>query len=95
MRLRSEGLVVASALLVLVVHVAEMVRLVAVVAVGDDRVFDALALKVIFLVEALQLAHQLLNEVLWSEPSRTERGRDRARLEGDLHSQHVASSDLF
>ena len=64
-RLSSEGLVVASALLV---HVAELVGLVAVVAVGDDRVLDALALEVVLLLEALQLAHQLLDEVLRHMP---------------------------
>ena len=57
-------------MLVLLVHVAEVVGLVAVVAVGDNRVFDALALKVVLLLEALQLAHQLLDEVLCHMPSR-------------------------
>jgi len=62
----SEGLVVAPARLLarLVLRGAEVVGLVAVVAVGDDRVFDSLALEVVLLVQTLQLAHQLLDEVL-------------------------------
>ena len=45
----------AAALLVLLVHAAEVVGLVAVVAVGDDWMLDALALEVVLLLEALQL----------------------------------------
>lgn len=46
------------------VGVVEVVRLVAVVAVTDDGMFDAFALQLLLLVNPLQLWHQLSDEGL-------------------------------
>ena len=60
----SEGLVLASSLVVVLLCVVEVVGLVAVVAVTDDRMLDAFALQLVLLLNALQLSHQLLDERL-------------------------------
>lgn len=62
----SEGLVLTLALvkLVVMVWVVEMVGLVSVVAVRDDRVLDAFTLQILLLVNSVQLGHQLCDEVL-------------------------------
>lgn len=68
----SEGLVLTPAVgkLVVMVWVVEMVGLVAVVAVADDRVLDAFALQVLLLVNTVQPGDHLRDEVLrrgWRE----------------------------
>lgn len=59
----SEGLVLASGV-VGVLWFVKVVGLVAVVAVADDRMLDALALQLFLLVNSLQLRHQLSDEGL-------------------------------
>lgn len=67
-RRRSEGLVLTTAVvtLLVMVWVVKMVGLVSVVAVTDDRVLDAFTLEILLLVNSVQLGHQLHDENLRS-----------------------------
>lgn len=47
-----------------VLRIVEVIGLVAVVAVSDDRMLDAFALQLVLLVDSLQLVHQLPDEGL-------------------------------
>lgn len=71
----SEGLVLAASVVyrvvLVVLWVVEVVGLMAVVAVTDDRVLDAFALQLLLLVKSLQLSHQLFDEGLRSSRAPT------------------------
>lgn len=71
----SEGLVLAVSVVdrvvLVVLWVVEVVGLMAVVAVTDDRMLDAFALQLFLLVKSLQLSHQLFDEGLRSSRAPT------------------------
>lgn len=71
----SEGLVLAvgvvDRMVLVVLWVVEVVGLMAIVAVTDDRMLDAFTLQLFLLVKSLQLFHQLLDEGLRSSRAST------------------------
>ena len=62
----SEPLVLVLALggVEVLLWVVKVVRLMAMMAVADDRVFDAFSLQLFFLVDSLKLCHQLFDKGL-------------------------------
>lgn len=68
----SEGLIVASGVVVVVMWVGEVVGLVAVVAVTDDRMLNAFALQLVLLLNPVQPLHQFLDEGLQRSTAATE-----------------------